>query len=62
MSILITEKYKEINHPILKDICTICEEQFKVGDSIEMVPIQKSKNGESFNLIVIMIHTDCYYV
>jgi len=40
----------------------VCEEQFKVGDNIEMVPIQKSKDGKEFNSVAIMIHTDCYYV
>ena len=62
MTILITEKYKEINHPILKQKCPVCEEQFKVGDNIEMVPIQKSKDGKEFNSVAIIIHTDCYYV
>ena len=62
MTILINNDYVEFDHPILKEKCLVCEKQFKVGDNIEMVPIQKSKDGKEFNSVAIMIHTDCYYV
>jgi len=62
MKILITEKYKEMNHHILKEKCLVCENQFKVGDSLEFVPIQKSKDNKTFNSLAIVIHTDCYWV
>lgn len=62
MTIIIPEEYVEIKHPIIEEKCPVCGEVFKVGDSIELVPIQKSKDGKAFNAVAITIHTDCYYV
>ena len=62
MTIIIPESYVEIDHHILTETCPVCDKIFKVGDSIEMVPIQKSKNGEVFNSVAIPVHTNCYYV
>ena len=62
MSILIPASYVEIDHHILKEVCPVCNKQFKVGDSIEMVPIQKSIDGKSFNSEAIILHTGCHFV
>ena len=62
MAIIIPESYVEIEHHILTETCPICNEIFKVGDSIEIVPIQKSKDEKVINSVAIPIHTQCHYV
>jgi len=61
MTIKITKKYEEINHPILKEKCPVCEKQFMIGDNLEFVPIQVS-DKESFNSVTIMVHTECHFI
>ena len=62
MSILIPEEYEKIGHHILEEVCPVCNKQFKVGDSIEMVPIQKSIDGNPFNSETVILHTECHFV
>jgi len=62
MTIIIPESYVEIKHHILEEKCPVCNKQFKVGDSLEFAPIQKSKDGRPFNAEVLVVHTDCYFV
>ena len=62
MSIIIPESYVEIDHHILTETCPVCNETFKVGDSIEIVPIQKSKDGSDFTSVAVVVHTKCHYV
>jgi len=57
----IYEEYPK-NHPIFNDICPVCDEKFKVGDEITLVPIQRSKSHKSFDAVAIPIHADCYEV
>lgn len=62
MTIIIPESYVEIDHHILKEKCPICDKMFKVKDSIEMVPIQKSQDGNDFTSVAVVVHTKCHYV
>ena len=57
----IYEEYPK-NHPIFKEMCPVCDEKFKVGDEIMLVPIQRSKSNISFNAVALPIHTNCYWV
>lgn len=62
MSIIIPASYEEMNHYILEEVCPICNKQFKVGDSIELVPLQQSKDGRTFNSEATPVHTECHFV
>lgn len=62
MNIIITDKHEEMDHWILKEICPVCEKKFEVEDSIEIIPIQKSKTLKEFTSVAIPIHTSCYYI
>lgn len=60
--ITIPERYVAIKHYILDETCPVCGKKFKVGDRVEMVPIQKSRSGQLFTSEAIIVHTDCHYV
>ena len=62
MSILIPASYVEIDHYILKETCPVCNKKFKVGDSIELVPLQVSKTELVFTSEAIPVHTECHFV
>ena len=56
MSVIIPEDFED-------DVqCPICFKHFKVGDSVELAPVQKSKSGKEIVVKAIMVHTDCYYI
>lgn len=59
--IIITENYVKINHPILKEICLVCEKKFEVGDEIILAPIQKPLKSVA-TVMSKPVHRNCYYV
>ena len=62
MTIIIPEKYVAMKHYILDVTCSVCGKKFEVGDRVEMVPIQESKTGRTFDSEAVIVHTDCHYV
>jgi len=59
----------EKDHPLVedKDKCKVCEEVFKEGDIVTLMPIgvcgeenrEKAKQGKYYNAVSIPIHWDC---
>lgn len=58
----IPESYVKMEHPILKEICPICNNIFVVGDKVILVTLQESKDDRPINSIGIPVHTNCHYI
>jgi len=41
--------------------CMVCLEEFKIGDRINLCPVQKVRKGWG-NVVSIPIHVKCYWV
>jgi hypothetical protein len=56
------EREFEVGNNMIKDVCPVCKKNFKIGERIILLPIQKPTGDFFINSIAIPIHTKCYYV